>query len=115
MSEAYNDPYQTLEIERSASADEIKRAYFALVRANPPEREPERFKQIRAAYELLRDADKRAETDMLLLQPWTSASRQRRAPSPDLRLQPEDVLAALRSLSDLERRDWREHHARVHV
>lgn len=115
MSEAYSDPYQILELERSASADEIKRAYFALVRANPPEREPERFKQIRAAYELLRDPQKRIETDMQLLQPWPAPAKPRRAPTPDLKLHQEDLLMALRALSDLDRRDWREHYVKIQV
>ena len=104
----YDDPYETLEIAREASADEIKRAYFALVRAHPPEREPELFKRVRAAYERLRDPEKRTETDMLLLQIWPATNRKRRPPKMDAALHREDVIAALRALSDLAREDWRD-------
>ena len=38
------------------SADAIRRAYLRRVRAHPPERDPERFRKIRDAYELLKDA-----------------------------------------------------------
>ena len=67
MATPYVDPYAVLGVTRSATPAEIKQAYFALVRAHPPEREPETFKRIRAAYERLRDPERRTETDMLLL------------------------------------------------
>lgn len=113
MADAYTDPYATLGLTRTASAQEIKQAYFALVRAHPPERDPERFKQIRAAYERLRDPVARVETDMLLLERWPAPTRQRREPRLDLAVQPQDVLAAVRAASDLERTDWREHFGKV--
>ena len=61
------NPYQTLGVERTATAAEIKQAYFALVREHAPERDPEGFKRIRAAYEKLRAGGERAETDLFLL------------------------------------------------
>lgn len=69
------DPYKVLGIERAASEAEIKQAYFAQVREHPPERDPEGFKRIRAAYEKLRAAGERAETDLFLVedQPATLA------------------------------------------
>ena len=109
------DPYAVLGLPRAATAAEIKQAYFALVRAHPPEREPDAFKRIRAAYERLRDPQRRAETDMLLLQDWAAPARKRREPGLDLTLHREDVLAAARTLTDLERRDWREHLAKVRL
>ena len=113
MTKPYRDPYAALGLPRTATAAEIKQAYFALVRAYPPEREPEIFKRIRAAYERLRDPEKRIETDMLLLQPWPATARKRRPPQPDLALQREDVIAAARALTDLARVDWREHYEKV--
>lgn len=113
MAKAYVDPYTILGLERTANAADIKKAYFALVRAHPPEREPEMFKRIRAAYERLRDAEQRLETDMMLLRPLPEAGRKRRVPKLDLTLHREDVLAAAAGLSDLDRTDWREHHAKV--
>ena len=61
------DPYKTLGVKSGATEAEIKQAYFALVREHPPERDPEGFKRIRAAYEKLRAGSERAETDLLLI------------------------------------------------
>ena len=113
MTKPYSDPYATLGLARTATAAEIKQAYFALVRTYPPEREPETFKRIRAAYERLRDPEQRTETDMLLLQPWPTPARRRRAPQLDLSLRREDVVAAARAMTDLDRTDWREHYGKV--
>lgn len=113
MAKPYSDPYAVLDLPRTATAAQIKQAYFALVRVHPPERDPEMFKRIRAAYERLRDPERRAEADMLLVQPWPAPARRRRAPQPDLSLQREDVIAAARALTDLERGDWREHYGKV--
>jgi tetratricopeptide (TPR) repeat protein len=55
--------YETLGIPKNAQAPEIKRAYFGLVRKYPPDRFPEEFKEIRAAYEVLSDQEKRAKYD----------------------------------------------------
>ncbi len=113
MPEPYIDPYSVLNLARTATAAEIRQAYFTLVRAHPPERDPDTFKQIRAAYERLRDPERRAETDMLLLVEWPAPARRRRSKPLDLTLHNEDVLAAARALSDLERTDWHEHDKKV--
>ncbi|MDR3191568.1 MAG: DnaJ domain-containing protein [Treponema sp.] len=55
--------YETLGIKKNAGEDEIKRAYFGLVRKYQPDRFPEEFKEIRAAYETLSDRKKRADYD----------------------------------------------------
>jgi len=57
--------YQMLEVSPHASADEIKRAYFRLVRKYSPEKDPEKFKQIRGAYNTLSDAKARLNYDSL--------------------------------------------------
>ena len=113
MDELYSDPYEVLGVPRAATAAAVKQAYFALVRAHPPERDPEMFKRIRTAYERLRDPATRTETDMLLLERWPAPARQRRAPKLDLTVQPADVIEAARSLTDLQRADWREHYGKV--
>lgn len=68
MAEPERNHYQVLGIERTADARAIKSAYFGLVRQFPPETHPEEFKRLRAAYEVLSDAEARkrydaAETD----------------------------------------------------
>ena len=62
------NPYKVLGISREASEAEIKRAYFTLVREHPPERDPEGFKRIRAAYEQLRSGSERADTELFLIE-----------------------------------------------
>jgi curved DNA-binding protein CbpA len=49
------NPYEVLGIDASASDDEVRRRYLALVRCYSPEHEPEAFQRIRAAYEAVSD------------------------------------------------------------
>ena len=60
-----NDPFTILGVGEDAGDDQIKQRYLALVRAFPPDREPERFEAYRAAYEALRDQRKRLEAKLL--------------------------------------------------
>jgi curved DNA-binding protein CbpA len=57
--------YDVLGISPKATDVEIKRAYFSMVRKYQPDRFPEQFKEIRAAYETLGDKQKRAEYDAI--------------------------------------------------
>ncbi|HRN79522.1 MAG TPA: molecular chaperone DnaJ [Ferruginibacter sp.] len=63
------DYYEVLEISKSASADEIKKAYRKVAMRYHPDRNPgdksaeEKFKEAAEAYEILSDADKRAQYD----------------------------------------------------
>jgi tetratricopeptide (TPR) repeat protein len=66
--------YETLGIAETAENAEIKKAYFGMVRKYQPDRFPEEFKEIRAAYETLTDPKKRAEYDMVGSLPPYAAS-----------------------------------------
>lgn len=57
------DLYEVLGVPGDATQDEIRRAYAQLVRQYPPAQHPEEFQQIRRAYEVLSDPDRRAEYD----------------------------------------------------
>jgi len=85
------DPYRILEIDRRATDAEIKRAYFQLVRQFPPEKAPEKFQAIRAAYDQLRTPESKALVDLFLIQPPPAVPKRRRA-SYDLSVHPEDLL-----------------------
>jgi curved DNA-binding protein len=66
----YKDYYQTLGVPRGADAEEIKRAYRKQARKFHPDvskekNAEEKFKEVQEAYEVLRDADKRAAYDQL--------------------------------------------------
>jgi curved DNA-binding protein len=68
MAVKFKDYYEVLGVPRTATADDIKRAYRRLARKHHPDLQPaaeraraaERFKEINEAYEVLSDADKRA-------------------------------------------------------
>ena len=63
------DPYKELGVSKSASADEIKKAFRKLAKELHPDKNPgdktseERFKRITAAFDLVGDAEKRAKYD----------------------------------------------------
>ena len=66
----YRDYYEILGLTRSADADEVKRAYRKLARKFHPDVSKEKnaedkFKEVQEAYEVLRDAEKRAAYDQL--------------------------------------------------
>src|SRR5512143_613752 len=67
----YKDYYRILGLERSANADEIRKAYRKLAMKYHPDRNPgdkqseDKFKDINEAYQVLSDTQKRARYDQL--------------------------------------------------
>src|SRR5580704_463349 len=66
---AKQDFYQTLGVDRSASADEIKRSFRKLAMQHHPDRNPgnkdaeQKFKELNEAHDVLKDDQKRAAYD----------------------------------------------------
>lgn len=67
----FEDYYQTLGVDRSASTEQIKRAYRKLANKHHPDKNKddpnaaEQFAKVSEAYEVLSDRDKRAKYDRL--------------------------------------------------
>jgi DnaJ domain len=101
MSDAYTDPYIALGLTRLATSDEIRQAYFKQVRLHPPEREPDEFKRIRAAYDQLRTPEMRIGTDMRLIEDWPEPVRPIVPKVVDISIHPQDVLELLKACTDL--------------
>jgi len=109
---ARDDPDVVLGLARGASADEIRQAYFRLVREHSPEAHPEEFKRIRAAYEALRSPTRRAEVELFSFDGSVATFDLDLLAEPEAGDAPADLAAALLavelSLSDLARTDFAE-------
>ncbi len=59
-----SDPYEVLGLPKHADEAEIRQRYLELVRQHPPDRAPERFAAIRAAYDSVRDPERRLRAQL---------------------------------------------------
>jgi curved DNA-binding protein CbpA len=106
------DPYRLLGVHRQASASDINRAYRRAARATHPDASPgdpsasDRFQAVNAAYETLRDPDRRAAYDRT--HPAVSPAARRpaaQAAPPPVRLgEPKLSLGAFRLATPIGRR-----------
>ncbi|HPA44445.1 MAG TPA: tetratricopeptide repeat protein [bacterium] len=78
-------PYRVLGVDRRATEDEIKAAYFALVKKYSPEYHPDEFIEVRTAYDILKDPASRARENISILAP---SPRLRYSDYPDYPEQP---------------------------
>lgn len=99
------NPYTVLGIPKNASPEEVKKAYFSLIRKHSPERDPQGFKRIRLAYDSLRDADKRSQTDLFLFND-SYGEFDVHAPEEYKYQKDIDLKIVIHSLSDLGRTDF---------
>jgi len=106
------NPYEILGIDKSASTADVKKAYFNLIKQYTPEKHGDKFKEIRNAYEQLKDTKKRVETDMFIFSdPYKEfiieepAEKREYEAKIDLN---SIINAMLESLSDLGRTDFRD-------
>jgi curved DNA-binding protein CbpA len=113
--QALIDPYAVLGLPRKASLEDVKKAYFARVREFPPERDPDMFKKIRAAYEMLRTPEAKAATDLFLPHPPVPYGGIKRPLVYNLEFQPGDWAVLLVAFSDLGRVDFRSEYREVEV
>lgn len=103
-----SDPYRVLGLPPTVSQADIKQAYFGLIRQHPPETEPEKFKIIRGAYEKLKDARRRIESDIFRPQPPPPWQPPERKLVLDTAFHPSDALIVLRCWGELGRTDIQE-------
>lgn len=59
------DPFAYLGLDDDATDEQVRARYLELSKLHPPDREPERFRLIRAAYDIVRDPDARAKDRVL--------------------------------------------------
>jgi DnaJ-class molecular chaperone len=98
-------PYKVLGIARDASPEQVKKAFYTLVKKWHPDRNPdnkdectERLKEINEAYEILRDPEQRAAYDKygFSARGLGAAKHQREGGGPSI----EDILAMFEKVAD---------------
>ena len=101
------NPFDVLSVDEDASDADVKKAYFQMVRQFTPEKHAERFKQIREAYDLLKDPSRRLEAEVFSFTKPSSEPVSEVASTPPVQLNGDVFLAWVKqTLTDLERTDF---------
>lgn len=100
------NPYIVLGVDKNASVEDIKKAYFRLIRIHTPEKDPEGFKRIRLAYEAIRDIDERSKTDLFMFNDPYGEFNIQKPTEYNFQEGINLVKIAINSLSDLGRSDF---------
>jgi len=58
------DPYDILGLSRDSDDAAIRQRYLELVKQHPPDRDPQRFAEVRAAFEKLKDLETRISNQL---------------------------------------------------
>lgn len=75
-------PWEILGIAQDADKRDIKRAYGKLIKENRPDDSPEKFQQIRSAYEYMLDSQSQSSTPPQYFSPITSPTKNATALDP---------------------------------
>ena len=67
------DPYLILDVPEGSDDATIRRAYLAAVKDNPPDHNPDRFREINEAWDRTKDAKSRAEFELFNAEPGISS------------------------------------------
>ena len=103
----FTNPFDVLGVDETASDAEVKKAYFQMVRQFTPEKHAEQFKQIREAYDLLKDSSHRLEAEVFSFIKPSSEPVLEAGELPPLKLDSEVFLRWIgQTLTDLERTDF---------
>ena len=101
------NPFDVLNVDEDASDADVKKAYFQMVRQFTPEKHAERFKQIREAYDLLKDPSQRLEAEVFSFMKPSITPDSAVASTPPIQLDGDVFLAWVKqTLTDLERTDF---------
>lgn len=84
ITKPFRQARETLNLDGGADEKTVRRAYRKAVAKHPPDRDPDRFREIRSAYELLSDPITRADHLLQAPLPHTSPP-----PLPDVSQEPE--------------------------
>ena len=79
------NPYEILDVGPEADTEAVRAAYLAAVRRHPPDRDPDAFRRIRSAYDVLADPVRRAEIALFGLDEIATLRDLARSLSPERR------------------------------